>query len=296
MKDVGPRVIRDHLIEQHRLFFPQLPFIAIASVDGDGNVWATIRAGSPGFLQSPDIHTLSVEIPRDPADPAEPGLDDGCAVGLLGIELHTRRRNRLNGKIARSGSSKFDIHVEHSFGNCPRYIQLRHFNFSRNAGAQGHAPAKRLTGLDDAARDTISRADTFFVATYADEPQSARQIDVSHRGGKPGFVRIDSNGTMTIPDFAGNRFFNTLGNIAINGKAGLVFVDFASGDLLQLTGDAEVLDDLNEAKAFAGAERLWRFRPRQVVRRPDAVPLRWNMDQDGWSPHTLRTGDWTGNA
>src|SRR3546814_14766932 len=66
--------------------------------------------------------------------------------------------------------------------------------------------------------------------------------DVSHRGGRPGFVRVtedDGRSVLTIPDFSGNQFFNTLGNIAINPRAGLLFVDFATGDLLTLTGRSE---------------------------------------------------------
>ena len=115
-------------------------------------------------------------------------------------------------------------------------------------------------------------ADTFFVATYADLAHGERQADVSHRGGKPGFVRIGGDGVLTIPDFAGNLFFNTLGNILANGKAGLVFADFETGGLLQLTGDAEVILEAPELAAFEGAERLWRFTPRRIIRRPGALP------------------------
>ncbi|MDT1852839.1 FAD-binding oxidoreductase, partial [Acinetobacter baumannii] len=90
--------------------------------------------------------------------------------------------------------------------------------------------------------------------SYADRTDGAgrRQVDVSHRGGKAGFVRVADDGTLTIPDFDGNLFFNTLGNIVVNGKAGLLFVDFASGDLLQMSGDAEVIFDSPEIAAFQG--------------------------------------------
>ncbi len=115
---------------------------------------------------------------------------------------------------------------------------------------------------------------------------------MSHRGGKPGFVRIGGDGVLTIPDFAGNLLFNTLGNLLANPKAGLLFVDFESGDLLQLTGDAEVILDSPEIAAFQGAERLWRFTPRRIVYRPGALPLRWSFQQDGWSPNSLMTGSW----
>ncbi|MFK0330760.1 pyridoxamine 5'-phosphate oxidase family protein [Rhizobium sp. NPDC090275] len=296
MKDVGARVLRDHLIDQHRQFYPQLPFIVLGTVDADGDAWATLRANYPGFLDSPDVRTLSVKLAREPADPADRGMEDGDAIGMLGIELQTRRRNRLNGTIARSTADRFDVTVGQSYGNCPQYIQLRDFGFSREPELSSAVPAVVAEALDARAMALISKSDTFFVASYADRDDGERQVDVSHRGGKPGFVRIGEDGVLTIPDFAGNLFFNTLGNILINGRAGLVFVDFDSGDLMQLSGDAEVVLDSPEIAAFQGAERLWRFRPRRVVYRADALPLRWNSRADGQSPNALMTGDWQAAA
>jgi hypothetical protein len=138
----------------------------------------------------------------------------------------------------------------------------------------------------------IQGADTLFVASYVERENGRRQVDVSHRGGKPGFVRLEADGVLTIPDFAGNLFFNTLGNFLANPKGGLVFPDFETGDLLQLTGDVEVILESPEIAAFQGAARLWRFTPRQIVYRPGALPLRWTFDPDGWSPSSLMTGSW----
>ncbi len=296
MKDVGARVLRDHLIDQHRQFYPQLPFIVLGTVDADGDAWATLRANYPGFLGSPDVHTLSVNLAREPGDPADRGMENGDAIGMLGIELQTRRRNRLNGTIARKAADRFDVTVGQSYGNCPQYIQLRDFGFSREPNISSAVSPVVSEALDARAAALISKSDTFFVASYADRDDGERQVDVSHRGGKPGFVRIGEDGVLTIPDFAGNLFFNTLGNILVNGRAGLVFVDFDSGDLLQLSGDAEVVQDSPEIAAFQGAERLWRFRPRRIVYRADALPLRWQSRIDGQSPNALMTGDWKAAA
>lgn len=292
MSEIGQRVMRDHLIDQHRDFYPQLPFIVLGSVDATGDVWATLRAARPGFLHSPDIHTLSVDLARDPADPADAGMEDGDAIGMLGIELHTRRRNRLNGLIRRHGNDGFDVVVGQAYGNCPKYIQLRDFAFTRDPSEQTDLPAVHLAELDTRAKEIITRADTFFVASYVDRENGRRQVDVSHRGGNAGFVRIGGDGVLTIPDFAGNLFFNTLGNIVLNPKAGLVFADFDTGELLQLTGEAEIILDSPETSVFQGAERLWRFTPRKIVRRPGALPLRWKFREDGWSPSSLMTGNW----
>ncbi|WP_426126055.1 pyridoxamine 5'-phosphate oxidase family protein [Pararhizobium sp. PWRC1-1] len=292
MQELGRRVLRDHLIDQHRAFYPQLPFILLGTVDGEGDAWATIRAANPGFLQSLDPHILSVGLDRRPDDPADAGMGDGDAIGMLGIELHSRRRNRLNGTISRAGPAGFDVKVGQSYGNCPKYIQLRDFRFVRGPSAGPVTEPTTLEALDAGARQMITSADTFFVATYAELENGQRQADVSHRGGRPGFVRVSNDGVLTIPDFAGNLFFNTLGNILANRRAGLVFADFETGDLLQLSGDAEVVVDSPEIAAFEGAERLWRFMPRRIIRRPDALPLRWAPHIDGQSPSLRMTGSW----
>jgi uncharacterized protein len=288
----GHLLLRDHLIDQHRQFYPQLPFIVAGAVDGAGDAWATILSGRPGFLRSPDPHRLSIAAARDPQDPADGGINDGDAVGLLGIELHTRRRNRLNGLVRRDGAAAFDVLVQQSFGNCPQYIQLRDFAFVRDPATPSGAAPQALDRLDQRARAVIGGADTFFVASYVEGAERRRAVDVSHRGGRPGFVRVGADGVLTIPDFSGNRFFNTLGNLIANPKAGLLFVNFETGDLLQLTGDAEVILGSPEIGSFQGAERLWRFAPRRILHRPDALPLRWRFQQDGWSPQSLRTGTW----
>lgn len=289
--DIGKRLIRDHLIDQHREFYPKLPFVVLGSVDGSGDAWATLRAARPGFLQTPDEHTLSAALARDAADPADAGMDDGQAIGLLGIELSTRRRNRLNGTIRRRGAAAFDIAVEHSFGNCPKYITLRQFEFSRDPAVPMSGVADLSGRLGARAVKLIERADTLFVASYVDRDDGHRQIDVSHRGGKPGFVRV-KDGVLTIPDFTGNQFFNTLGNLLVNPKVGLVFADFVTGDLLQISGEGTVLLDAPDTAAFKGAERLWQVTPRKVIYRAGAWPLRWATVADGASPYSLATGSW----
>jgi hypothetical protein len=292
MQEVGPRVVRDYMPDQHRGFYAQLPFIVLGSVDAGDDAWATILSGKPGFMSSPTPTVLEIAARADANDPAGAGLRSGSPVGLLGIEMHTRRRNRMNGIVA-SAEGGLRIEVDQSFGNCPRYIQLRDFDFSRDPDdAPFTAPLEDLARLDAPARAMIEAADTFFVASYADR-EDRRQVDVSHRGGKAGFVRVGNDGLLTIPDFNGNLFFATLGNMVLNGRAGLVFVDYESGDVLQMTGDAKVVLDSPEIAAFQGAERLWTLRPRRIVRRRGALALRWRPRPGGASPHALATGDWT---
>ena len=296
MAELGPRSIRDHLIEQHRTFFPQLPFVAMGSVAPDGQVWATLVAAHPGFLQATDEHTLTVRALPDRTDPVRAGIAEDASIAMLGIELHTRRRNRLNGVVTHLDERGFDLSVRESFGNCPKYIQRRDPTWAREPGEPAPFAPVESDHLSGAAQALVREADTFFVATYVDGADGARRVDVSHRGGKPGLVRIGDDGVLTVPDFVGNRFFSTLGNIRVNPKAGLVFVDFETGDLVQITGSAEVVLDAPEIEAFEGAERLWRVTPSRVIYRPAALPLRLAIREDGWSPQALATGDWASVA
>lgn len=275
METFAHKVIRTFMLDQHRNFYAQLPFLVLGTVDPGGNAWATLVTGQPGFASSPDPVLLRIATPRDTHDPANSGLEDGDAIGVLGIEPHTRRRNRMNGNIKRDDNATFTIEVEHAFGNCPQYILKRDWRFAEDTDAHPASSTQRLDHLDQSACTMIAGADTFFVASYVDLDDGHRQVDVSHRGGEPGFIDIATDGTLTIPDFPGNLHFNTLGNILINPKAGLIFIDFKNGNLLQLSGEAEVILDAPEISAHPGADRLWRFYPRIVVRRKKAIPLRW---------------------
>ncbi|VEB95105.1 Nitric oxide dioxygenase [Cedecea lapagei] len=290
MAEVGQRVIRDYMPEQHRDFYAHLPFIVAGSVSPSGEAWATLLEGEPGFITSPTPTTLTIAARLADGDPATEGMSHRACIGLLGIELHTRRRNRMNGTLLQT-SDGFEVEVEQSFGNCPRYIQLREFTFAHEPGGHTSGSVETLSEADEEARSLIQTADAFFVASWT-ERDGKRQADVSHRGGKPGFIRMSDDGTLTIPDFNGNLFFATLGNLLLNGQAGLLFVDFNSGDMLQMSGEAAVILDSAEIAAFQGAERLWTFKARRIVRRRNALALRWRFEDKGASPHSLMTGSW----
>lgn len=291
IEQVGAKVVRDFMPEQHRDFYARLPFIVVATVDDAGDVWPTILTGQPGFIQSPSPTSLTVGARPDPADPAAAGAIAGASIGMLGIELHTRRRNRMNGAIAGASGNSLKIEVGQAFGNCPQYIQLRDFEFADDGDLPADAPVVEGGELTENAHAIIAAADTFFVGSYA-ERAGRREVDVSHRGGKPGFVRIGEDGLLTIPDFSGNFHFNTLGNFLVNPRAGLVFIDFATGDILQLAGTAQLITDSPDIIAFEGAERIWTFMPSKIVLRRRASNLRWKMHENAFSPRTLRTGSW----
>ncbi|MGY1951137.1 flavin-nucleotide-binding protein [Pseudomonas pergaminensis] len=285
MAVVGPKVIRDHLPEQHRDFYPLLPYLILGAVDERGIPWATMIEGAPGFAHSPDPQTLQIDSLPSATDPARDALQEGAAVGLLGIDLNTRRRNRMNGRVGALDHDGFSVDVVHTFGNCPKYIQLRPVDgIARKPGTA----VERFNDLDAAAQTLIRNADTLFVASYV-EVDAQRSVDVSHRGGNTGFVRVEGN-VLTIPDFAGNLFFATLGNLQANPVAGLLFIDFESGDVLQVAGRTTLILDGPEVALFEGAQRLWTVTVEQVVRRPAALTLRWQFAE--FSPFSLAMGSW----
>lgn len=291
MAPVGRNNIRDHMPDQHREFFAQLPFLFIAALDGSGQPWASVLTGAPGFLSAPDARTLRIGAATLPGDPLEGQLAIGAYIGTLGLVPATRRRNRANGVIAGLDAGGITLAIKQSFGNCPQYIQDRRHRVVEPSIAAGPQVLRgdRLSAAD---RALIARADTFFIASanVAQDAGDGLGADVSHRGGRPGFVRIDDERTLTAPDFVGNFFFNTIGNLLSQPRAGLLFVDFDSGDLLHLAVDAEVIWDGPQVQAFAGAERLMRFHVREVRRNVGALPLRWSAPQQ--SPVLAATGTW----
>jgi predicted pyridoxine 5'-phosphate oxidase superfamily flavin-nucleotide-binding protein len=295
----GPRGngIRDFMPEQHRHFLAQLPYLFVGAIDAAGWPLATLLTGHPGFVQSPDAVTLRIDALPDIGDPAADSLAPSRDIGILGIDLSTRRRIRANGRIISReaegirGDTCITIAVSQSFGNCPQYIQRRIVAASRVARADAAAiSAESFAHLDEAGRSAIASADTFFVASRSRCGDGAAfGADISHRGGRPGFVRIDGD-VLTIPDFRGNRYFNTLGNLTAEPRASLLFVDFETGDLLQLQGRTEVEWNGSAAEQIAGAERLWRFHIACGWRRAAASPLRWSFVD--YSRTAAATGLW----
>jgi ferredoxin-NADP reductase/predicted pyridoxine 5'-phosphate oxidase superfamily flavin-nucleotide-binding protein len=292
MRDVGQRVIRTFMPGEHQQFYAQLPFVLVGSVDMAGRPWASVLVGEPGFMQARDERTLDIHARPIPGDPLANGIRTGAPLGFLGIELDTRRRNRMNGQVLAEHAHGFTVRVDQTLGNCPQYIQGREFEWLRPPDDQRPRAVEQLEVLDQEARALIARSDTLFVATHAPAAagETGRGADVSHRGGRAGFVRVDEDGSFVVPDFTGNFFFMTLGNLQLNPRAGVLFIDYETGELLTLTGTTELIWEGAELAFFAGAERAWRFRPESGRRLRDALPLRWKFRD--WSPNSLITGTW----
>lgn len=295
VRDLAQRragMILPFMSDQHRVFFEILPFVVVGLVDGQGRPWSTFSVGEPGFIRSPDETTLQIASP--PLLMQELGLQAqvGDKVGLLGIELPTRRRNRMNGVIAGTTTDGFAVRVEQSFGNCPQYIQTRSVGPREALAGPRAGPVERGETVTDELVAFVEKSDTFYISSrtgqFSADPSTG--IDVSHRGGRPGFVRVGVDGVLSFPDFAGNRLFNTLGNIADDGRVGILFADFDAGDLLLLTGRASIVWDGARLEGFAGAQRLVDVRVDEFVLARSVLPLAGTLIEQ--SPKLAGTGTW----
>ena len=286
LAELAPRVLRDHMPEQHREFFEQLPMLFVGSLDARQRPWASVLVGWPGFIATPDAKHLRVDASPRRGDPLCDGLVLGAELGLLGIEPATRRRNRMNGTVVALDEAGFDVRVDQSFGNCPQYIQSRAPRWVERVPAVSVELGPRL---DAAAGRLIAQADTLFIASAA----PGAGADVSHRGGRSGFVRVetvDDRTVLTFPDFRGNFFFNTLGNLATHPRAGLLFIDHATGGVLQLTGRAAIIATGSEVEAFTGAQRLVRMEVEAGVWWARALPFAWSEPEQ--ASQLTATGRW----
>jgi ferredoxin-NADP reductase/predicted pyridoxine 5'-phosphate oxidase superfamily flavin-nucleotide-binding protein len=291
MERFGRQVIRDFMPDQHQNFYSQLAFVLIGHADHSGWPWASMLFNKPGFICSPNERLLRMNTTAVSGDPLGESLTDDLRLGVLGIELETRRRNRLSGRVVAHSNGNIDLAIDQAFGNCPQYIQTRKLEILDQKQLP-IATVKVITQLDVDAVSLVQNCDTFFVASYVtgNNYGANEGVDVSHRGGKPGFIRVDDACTLTIPDYLGNNHFNTLGNFLENPRAGLLFVDFEHGHLLTLTGTVEILWDSPDTEFFTGAQRLWTFKIEKGRWLKHALPLRWHF-QD-YSINTNLTGTW----
>lgn len=244
--------------------------VVAASIDERGRLWASLLTGPHGLLRAVDETRIRLEARPTPGDPLGTNLAGRPELGLLAFDPATRRRARFNGRGVLEPAGGITLDVEQAYGNCRKYIQLRHFE---EVAEPPTGTPIRSTALSARQREWMATADTFFIASAHPEGGA----DASHRGGAPGFVRVEGR-RLSFPDYAGNNMFNTLGNLSADPRAGLLFVDFAGGDLLQLTGRARLLWDPVSVAAHHGARHVAvEFDVDEVLETPAGSPLRWRL-------------------
>lgn len=251
--------------EQHRHFYQALQTFYLALPGENGYPVAGLIHGAVGLIDTPDEGHLSLRQSALDALTYLPPLQAGMAFGGLGIDLSNRRRNRVNGLIEHCDSDRLLIAVQESFGNCPQYIQRR---WLPQQDQQRTLQVEPLDALDADARYLITAADTFFVASHAQRQQESGGADISHRGGLPGFITL-RQGRLCIPDYTGNRYMNTLGNLLLNPRCALLIMDFHQGAALHIQGRAEI--DW-ETAGTGRVERYWTVTPQHILRLRQLLP------------------------
>ena len=269
-------MIRDRLVEGARAFIGSQAVAAVSAVAPDGTLWASLWCGMPGFLHS-DEHGERVEVVSAldhtlAVDPVRPVIRAGAPLGMLVIDFETRRRLRINGIVNRVDTKDLELRVQETFGNCMKYIQRRRPSYGSPGGVV--APVDEGRALDDDRRVFIAKTDTLFVASI--HPQ--RGLDVSHRGGHPGFVHVEDERTLRIPDYEGNAMYQTLGNFVADARAGLALIDFDRRRVLSLTGKATVEFDAEDIHhPTGGTGRYWSFTVERWVEFSLPSTMTWTL-------------------
>ncbi|KPI00364.1 pyridoxamine 5-phosphate oxidase-related FMN-binding protein [Actinobacteria bacterium OV450] len=269
---VGVRDLADHVgrsigtgIKDVAAAFLELqPHLVVGAADGAGRLWASLLTGPPGFVRATGPHRMAVRGGPPAGDPlAEALATEGTRVGTIALDPRTRRRMRLNGTVEVTAGG-FAVAAERVFANCPKYLQRRQ---PLELVAEGAGVVRLGDALTPGQERAVRAADTFFVATTAEDG-----TDASHRGGMPGFVEVLSPVELSWPDYPGNAMFLTLGNLAADPRAGLLFPDWESGAVLQLSGRART-------EFGRGGSRTVRFRVEAVVEALHPGRLRWSAPE-----------------
>lgn len=280
-------MIGDRLVEAAHAFLGRQGVAAVAAAGPDGTLWASLWCGIPGFLRGGE-HGDRVEVVTAldrtlAADPVRAVVGMGAPLGMLVIDLATRQRLRINGIISRLDATGLDLRVRETFGNCIKYIQRR--DRADHAAVTDISRVENGRVFDNGRRDLIARTDTLFVASIHPE----RGLDVSHRGGQPGFVRMEDERTLRIPDYPGNGMFQTLGNFEVDMRAGLALIDFERRRVLSLTGNARAVFGAEDPRhSTGGTGRYWSFTVDRWVEHSLPPTMTWTLiERSPFNPPSL---------
>lgn len=256
-------------------FLAEQRLIAISTCDARGPVWVAVWFGPAGFITSDDGRRVTIARTAW-EDPVSTSMREGSSVGILAIELATRKRLRINGIVAAIDRDRVEIGVREAFGNCPKYIQRR--NVQDAVQQLPGAPVASGRALDAVRRAAVASADTLFVGSVHPE----RGADASHRGGTPGFVRVTSEASLRIPDYRGNGMFQTLGNVATDARASIAVADFDRARVLSMTGTATLaFDGEDPSHPTGGTGRYWDFQLEEWLEVSMPASLRYQLI-DAW--------------
>jgi uncharacterized protein len=275
VQDMADRIgssIRSSIPMAAQEFLSHQPLAIVGSIDERGRVWVSLLSGEPGFMQAIDEQTVQIKTCPVLGDPLGENLLVGEDIGMLVIEFASRKRMRINGIVEGRPEGGIYVRAREVYSNCPKYIQAREWK-GRQMETSAPAVEWRAESLNERQQRWIEQADTFFIASFHTDGGA----DASHRGGNPGFIRVLNERELVWPDYSGNMMFQTLGNIAANPNAGLLFIDFKKGNTLQITGRASIIWDSDRVAEFAGAERIVEFQIDEAIEISGACSLGWQF-------------------
>ncbi|KAF2196595.1 hypothetical protein GQ43DRAFT_484820 [Delitschia confertaspora ATCC 74209] len=283
------------LTPQASFILQSAPLMAVGALDADSRPWTSLWGGKPGFSRPlgggivgtrtvvDGVHDPVVQALVDGSEKGAVVEGKGKMVSALAIDLINRKRMKVFGRmvagslgeVEMEGSGKVQdqlqlvTKIEQSLGNCPKYlnqyvvqsapIDSRLLSTSANLSPEGVA--------------LVAKADMFFLSS-----STTSDMDTNHRGGAPGFVRLLSNGIsgaqLVYPEYSGNRLYQTLGNLQVNPKVGITFPDFVTGDVLYLTGTAEILVAKDAAALLPGSNLTLKITVQEARFVRDGLPFR----------------------
>ncbi|THG96690.1 hypothetical protein EW026_g5186 [Hermanssonia centrifuga] len=288
--------IQGEMSEEHRTFnTTRIPFVPVTTLDTLGRPWSSILAGpsgEPGFISSPSWDRLDMDVRVWNGDPFKDNVRTSHGKKMLlagiGIDLSSRQRNKFAGYVSELHQAgdiyTFKVIVNQAIGNCPKYINVRELdpNPSTNPAVLYEktqiSPDERLP---DELIAFIHAADTAFMgssyqALGEDEKQFPSHVGHNTRGGRRGFMRVmPSDGkTIILPDYSGDRLMTSLGNIQATPLASLSIVNFVTGDILYLTGNAYTLLGAEAQAIMPRQSVITRITVTGYVYVRDALPIR----------------------
>ena len=241
-------------------------FAIPSSEDQEGNLWISLLVGKRGFIKVPSLQEITIDLSQMLSNRSDIFFDNIASKSTVGVLFHEairRSRYRAWGQ-ANLVDDLLSIKIKMGYPSCPKHIQKEVIELASDIEALSPT---RETGSDlgQSEKNWITSAHTFFIGTQSKKGD----MEASHRGGDPGFVEFLDNDILRVPDYYGNSIYSTLGNIYVNPKVALLFVDFEKGETLQITGTAELQFDQNSEEDFyksGETGRFWTFKTKSWIR------------------------------
>ena len=260
-------MLREELHPRSIKFIESQIFAFLGSEDVDGDIWLSLLVGERGFIHVPSLQEIKLDLSKvltTREDIFYKNIKTNSTVGLLFHEAIRRARYRAWAKASEvDGHLSFAIRM--GYPSCPKHIQKEEIKLPESVATKTKARQEKGTILGQFEKEWISKAHTFFITTQTENGD----IESSHRGGDPGFIEILEDGKLRVPDYFGNSIYSTLGNIYVNPKAALLFVDYEKGETLQITGTAALQFDQNsEYDLYKSGDtgRFWTFESKRWIR------------------------------